>query len=349
MITAQNLKIDKTFKAGAVYLVSNGMEKAVLKAEGIDAIGTSTTGTRVDWVNRMGGTPEMKKTIMIASKIIDHVTKGDTNLGGVKTFNKAETAIIAGKVMIKQQYDESYRKKLTEQNVWFLMPLLSDFSGIGYPEFGTEENQRDPSSYWTRLSLKVKNDIKTKPKCMRSLGHVLVCDAFVANTDRFGKLAESNYERLPELANANNVFICWDKRHSNPYFLGIDFFDTQNLNEFCYFGVNWPTLEKLLHEQINNTDDIRGEKAEKILFNFQLLKKGNVKLRDEAAVWAGKALARHISRVEKAEFTFSTRHVKELREGMREGRDRLESFYKKRMYKAEWPAGLESRFKACGW
>ncbi len=318
MITAQNLTVERIFKHNAVYLVSHGMEKAVLKAESLGLLGTSDSRERIDWVQKKGASPQVKKTLGIMGKLISYVTKDDTDLGGIKTFDKFETSVITTKIAAKEEITVD---KLAG-NVWYLMPVLDNFKPL--PE----------------VPRPVMTDLKFDPRCMRSLGHVLVCDAFMANTDRLGplgRLEQPGYTE-PGISNAGNIFLTWSRKQDGSAalrFLGIDFADTQ-LSPAWMFGVDWPTLENQMMQK-------KGPYAEIVLFNFNWLKKGQEKSRDAAALWAVLALSESI----KSQLT--QQHVKELREGMREGRARLESFYKKKINKADWPAGLESRFKACGW
>ena len=165
MITAQNLTIESIFKKKSVYLVSHGRERAILKAEGL-LLGTSSTDERENWVQGNGGTPQVKKTIEMMGKLISYVTRGDTELDMVRTFNKFETGIITSKVAVKEKIEVG----ALAGNVWYLMPVFDDFKTL--PEVSALE----------------LTTLQRNPKCMRSLGHVLVCDAFMANTDRFGTL-----------------------------------------------------------------------------------------------------------------------------------------------------------------
>ena len=307
-------KVEKVFKGLTAYLIEQGGDYAVLKAETLKHPGTKSRddgSKRGAWLTTHSGeSPQVKKSITIAAEIIAYVTL-EQSVAATRPLTSAE--VLATTLRLPDATEED-ALDFARRCVWYLMPCYKSLMNVDKRPF--------PSS--------VLNSLKSQPNAFESLGRVLVCDMFLGNSDRLGKLRrEGGGVQTP--ANAGNIFLTWYPLR----FLCIDFLDTQ-MSEAPYMGTSWQITRSKLDGQMG------GEAA---IYNFDLLHTGRNKQRDEAAKWALEAVGNAFN----PRVTFNSAAGKALRSGMRAGRDRLKAFYDGRIGEDHWPNGLASRFAACGW
>lgn len=313
-------RIERTLKTNAAYLVCQGTEKAVVKGE--SGVGTKHREGDGSWANygrnkredftNEGATPQMKKSIHIMADVIAYVTGEEGFCAMPLKFEKARAWVN------KIGEDAEMKEYLLNTNVWYLLPVYKNLA-----DFEILLKERRPDFSPSVKAIQCRQLLMQNPNMFEGLGRILVCDLFFGVVDRFE--AKPSQWNQSAWTNIGNIFLTWFPLR----FLGLDFYDTQTNVWGMMLGMPWNTCKRHLDQHV--------------LDAFNILKKGNVKQRDQLARIATQKLGA------KTILPVNDKIRKAMRKGIRSGRDRLRAYWKNKINQDKWPRGLPDRFQDLGW
>lgn len=347
-IAFNQVRIIRTYKQNAAYLVSYKGSNFVMKAENASIGKKNDEGdrllrdSRADYLRGKGqhydalenslknNTPQVKMSIAIMSDIWNYVT-GD--LGEIYTLDSGQTVLWSARLRELNKYDgDPYRC------VWYTMQVYSHLENLeilAFPDRSEDvERNHRPRQVMQRI-------LPERVDLYKQLGRITAVDCFICNADRF--------QFAPGLetmwVNIGNVFLTWDgddlaqgeRAQATFRFIGVDFFDNQQTKS-CFFGIPWEeTYQELT---VSRRDDKRRAKAH---FDALLAGSGAEQKRRQMA----DELMESFITVTELNGPIRRSLMKDnFFEGMNDGREKLIQFFKKRIAQDRWPSGLASRFRA---
>lgn len=299
----------RELKPNAVYLFEQNNQKCVLKLD----------YDRNHTANILG-------TIRAYALIMAHVT-GEERLSEIHPLSlRSKDGLIKNFLLPLRTYntiaERTALERVLNDSVFYIMPYIQELTNID-----PFERSEDPEFQMARSALQYE------PKIYRSLGRIIVADAFMGNCDRVGSLLEASMQ------NPGNYMLTWDsgKFRSTLRFIGLDFLDTQGSKSWDAEKQWAQILEQLSGPGANEKD----------LKEVKLMAKGKKIARDSAA---GNVVGGMIAKFQSYRVSFEIPDAarKEIRIGISEGRAKLKEFAAKKMFHADWPSGLASRFEAWG-